>query len=109
MAQSKKLITRLPVSSKSMRSIGFEQDEIETPGGRFKAKRSSSGTMDIEFPNGEIYRYKGVPQRLYRELIDSPSIGGFFQSSVRPFFTGDLVGRAGDDPASQNPKSETIN
>jgi uncharacterized protein YuzE len=42
--------------------------------------------LDITFANGKTYRYFGVPQMLYAELIAAKSKGAFFNEKLRGAF-----------------------
>ena len=34
-------------------------------------------TLDVEFRDGDIYRYSHVPEFVYRELLKAESVGAF--------------------------------
>ncbi|HKU49001.1 MAG TPA: KTSC domain-containing protein [Nitrososphaera sp.] len=59
---------RHQVQSRSIRSIGYE---------------SASSTLEVEFVSDGAYMYRNVPERLYREFLDSDSKGRFFQAHIR--------------------------
>ncbi|WP_285117225.1 KTSC domain-containing protein [Leifsonia sp. fls2-241-R2A-40a] len=40
-------------------------------------------TLEVEFASGEIYRYRLVPRRVWRELRDADSAGAYFNAVVR--------------------------
>lgn len=40
-------------------------------------------TLDIEFRNGEVYRYFDVPAVTYDEMLAAPSKGRYFHQSIR--------------------------
>ena len=46
------------VSSSRMRSVGWENE-----------------TLEIEFNDGTVYQYHGVPYSAYLEFMNSPSLG----------------------------------
>lgn len=59
---------REQVRSSQIRSVGYDvNDEI----------------LDIEFNNGSIYRYYDVPQRIHTELMNSHSVGAFFNKLIK--------------------------
>jgi KTSC domain len=61
------MMERKPVSSSSIKSIGFE-----------------NGEMHIEFNNGRVYSYTGPKvQEHYEQLLKAPSIGKHFGANVR--------------------------
>jgi hypothetical protein len=59
---------RQPVSSSNLVSVGYEP---------------ASETLEIEFKNGHIYQYYNVPQIMFDQLIQAPSVGTFFNANVR--------------------------
>lgn len=61
-------MSRKPVTSSNIRSIGFE-----------------NGVMEIEFANGgRVYRYTGPRvQEHYEALMKAPSVGKHFLAHVR--------------------------
>jgi hypothetical protein len=67
-------MTRTPVESTDVVSIGFEEvAEGPTMGLSF----SPVGMMEVEFQTGAIYLYFGIPRSLYEEFLNSPSKGQF--------------------------------
>jgi len=63
-------ITRTPVQSSSIASIGYSPDS----------------TLEIEFHRGTVYRYFAVPQCVYDALWRAESMGAYFNRSVKPHF-----------------------
>jgi len=58
---------RKPIAgSSNIRSIGFED-----------------GTLEIEFRSGAVYRYEGVPEQVYLDLVASESVGQFFAEFIK--------------------------
>jgi hypothetical protein len=51
----------IPVDSSNLKAIGYEK-----------------GTVEIEFKNGNIYRYCGVPEIVFRGFFISQSPGWYF-------------------------------
>lgn len=39
--------------------------------------------LQVEFTNGGIYKYSGVPQETYDDFLSAGSPGGFFASEVK--------------------------
>lgn len=75
-------ILRQPVTSSNIKSIGFLLDLTTDP--------QTNGTLDVEFMNGSVYRYFGVPQDIARELMlqrsinaIGPTTGALFAEKVR--------------------------
>lgn len=59
---------RIPVESTNLASVGYDPE---------------SSTLEIEFRNGGIYQYFGVPQHIYEELINASSKGQYFYHNIR--------------------------
>ncbi|WP_224449104.1 KTSC domain-containing protein [Haloprofundus salilacus] len=60
--------TRLPVSSSSLRSVGYDED---------------AGALELEFHSGGVYRYEGVAEETYEELLHASSRGRYFHDHIR--------------------------
>jgi hypothetical protein len=58
---------RESVTSSVLASVGFDAD---------------TDTLEIEFSSGDVYRYAGVPEFLYRGLMLSASKGVFFNTRI---------------------------
>jgi KTSC domain-containing protein len=61
-------LKRQQVDSENLASLGYE------PANR---------VLEIEFRNGRVYQYEGVPQRLVDELLQAPSKGQYFNSKIK--------------------------
>ena len=59
---------RQPVTSTNLVAVGFD------PG---------SNTLEVEFHNARIYRYRGVPQAVFESLKEAESKGRYFNSKIR--------------------------
>jgi hypothetical protein len=59
---------RIPVSSSTIASIGFDED---------------SSTLEIEFLSGSVYQYFDVPFNIYNGLIDSDSKGQYMNQFIK--------------------------
>jgi hypothetical protein len=59
---------RQPVSSSNLASVGYN------PG---------TETLEVEFKNGHIYEYYNLPQVMFDQLMQAPSIGKFFNANIR--------------------------
>jgi lysyl-tRNA synthetase class 2 len=44
---------------------------------------ASTQTLRIEFYNGSVYKYLDVPEKIYKELEITPSVGQYFNSQIR--------------------------
>lgn len=60
---------RTPVGSSSVVSVGYEP---------------ATGTLEIEFHGGAVYRYLGVPPHVHAELMAAGSIGRYVNLHVKP-------------------------
>lgn len=59
------------VSFSNLKSVGYD---------------SSSRILEIEFQNGTIYDYYGVPMSGYRALMKAPSHGQYFHRYIRDHY-----------------------
>jgi len=67
-ASRERAIERTPVRSSAMRSAGYNQEQR---------------VLEIEFTNGDVYRYFDVPAEVYRGLLAAESHGRYFHQHVR--------------------------
>lgn len=63
-----KSITRTPVESSNLKSVGYDPK-----------KR----ILEIEFKSGKVYQYSPVTQTAYQEFEASPSKGQWFIQNIR--------------------------
>ena len=49
--------------------------------------RDQSASLELEFRSGATYRYIGVSERAYRELLSAESKGRYFNQHIRNRFT----------------------
>ena len=68
---------RTYVSSSDLRSVGYD------PG---------SQTLEVEFVNGGIYQYYGVPATVYQGLMNAPSHGKYFHAHIKTVYRYAKVG-----------------
>lgn len=59
---------RQPVDSSNLSSVGYDAD---------------AETLEVEFRNGSVYQYFGVPSATHQSLLQAPSVGSYFISHVR--------------------------
>ena len=59
---------REPVSSSSIASVGYDE---------------ATSTLEIEFHNGRIYQFSGVPPQMAAALRAAPSTGAYFNKYLR--------------------------
>ncbi|MFD7897030.1 KTSC domain-containing protein [Streptomyces sp. NPDC059568] len=59
---------RVSVVSSSLASVGYE---------------TRSRTLEVQFKNGGIYRYAGVPEAVHSGLMSAPSKGRYFDAFIK--------------------------
>lgn len=62
---------RQAVVSSNLRAVGYD---------------ASQQTLEIEFNNGSIYRYTGVPKSIHESLMSAESHGRYFNAYIRDRF-----------------------
>ena len=62
---------RLPVDSSAVRSIGYDPKSL---------------VLEIEYANGSVYDYYGVPSETYQEFCEADSMGAFINFRIKPSF-----------------------
>jgi hypothetical protein len=62
---------RLPVNSSSLASVGYN---------------GASETLEIEFQNQTVYEYYNVPQFIFEQLMQAPSVGVFFNANIKDIY-----------------------
>jgi hypothetical protein len=66
----------IAVDSTTLRTVGYDDNRR---------------LLQIEFHDRSIYQYFEVPATVYEELMEAPSKGVYFNSSIRPRFDCALV------------------
>ena len=66
-----------PVISSSIVSVGYDPE---------------STTLELEFVNGHVYQYFGVPESIYKDLLAADSIGAFVNTHIKGHYRYDEVG-----------------
>lgn len=46
----------------------------------------STGLMHLRFASGRLFEYSGVPQKVYDDLVAAPSMGKYFNQSIKGRF-----------------------
>ncbi len=64
-------IKRTPVISSNIAAIGYDK---------------GAQVLEIEFHHGAVYQYVDVPERVFEELMSSPSIGAYFMNEIKRKF-----------------------
>ncbi len=63
-------MTRVPVVSSNLKSVGYE-----------------NGILEIEFHSGGIYRYLHTTEMLFNALISASSKGQYFDRNIKNKYT----------------------
>lgn len=61
-------MNRTSVHSSDIRAIGYEPE---------------TKTLEVEFHSGGVYQYSGVPESVYRGLLQSASKGSYFHNHIK--------------------------
>ncbi len=64
-------MNRAPVSSSNVKSIGYDEP---------------SRTMHVEFRDGGVYEYSGVPPETHQALVNAPSVGSHLHAHIKGRF-----------------------
>ena len=59
---------RTPVTSSNIQSIGYD---------------SESSILEVEFNNGRVYQYSGVPESEYEGLMNASSHGTYLNANIK--------------------------
>ena len=59
---------RQRVSSSNLASVGYDAENM---------------ILEVEFRNGSVYRYSGVPFGIYTDLLNARSKGRYFHDHIR--------------------------
>ena len=62
---------RIPVESTTLAALAYDRSRQQ---------------LELEFHNGSVYHYRGVPERTYQELSQAPSKGQYFNRNIRGQF-----------------------
>lgn len=69
-------ISRIPVKSSNLRSVGYDKmDKV----------------LQVEFRSGAIYQYYDVPEFVYFELLQADSKGMYFNGNIASYFRYESV------------------
>ena len=69
-------MTREPVKSSHIRSIGYDPAERH---------------LEVEFSEGAVHRYLGVPPEVHRDLMASDSLGKMMHARVRGIYRNEKI------------------
>jgi hypothetical protein len=68
---------RTRVQSSDLRSVGYDP---------------TTQTLEIEFRSGGIYQFRGVPESVYRSLMQASSHGTYFHAHIKDRYRDHKVG-----------------
>lgn len=68
---------RYNVASSNIRSVGYDPQ---------------TQTLEVEFMNGTIYQYYGVPEQIYDQMMGEQSKGRFLNTYIRNQYPYSRVG-----------------
>lgn len=69
-------IQRKPVESTAVASVGYNP---------------ASSTLEVEFQDGGVYQYDGVPAEAYEALLSAESVGAYLDSRIKPTYGARLI------------------
>ena len=70
-------MVRKSVISSNLKSVGYDSFQM---------------VLEIEFLEGSVYQYYGVPQSVYANLMSAPSYGMYFHADIRNNYRYSQVG-----------------
>ncbi len=59
---------RVAVASSNLASIGYDAE---------------NQVLEVEFKNGSIYQYEGVPEFAYSDMMTADSLGSYFNANIK--------------------------
>lgn len=68
---------RYNVASSNVTSIGYDP---------------TTETLEVEFLDGAVYQYYGVPQNMYDQIMSEPSKGRFLNTYIKNAYAYSRVG-----------------
>ena len=68
---------RQSVASTNLQSVGYDE---------------GTQTLEVQFVNGRVYQYCGVPEDMHTQLMQAPSKGQFFNAYIRNSYPFSRVG-----------------
>lgn len=64
-------------------------------------------TLVIEFKSGSVWAYHRVPKKVYQSLISSPSMGNYFNISIKDIYTCERISFASENSGLVDIEQET--
>ena len=74
-----------------MRRIKVSSSIIKSVGDNSLEKR-----LEVEFVNGSVYEYNGIPGDVYSRLMTTSSVGSYFHNTVKGFGGVKISSEEGD-------------
>jgi hypothetical protein len=65
-----------PVSSSLIKSVGYD---------------AATETLEVNFHRGYSYEYENVPEAIFVEFVNAPSIGIFFGLCIKSVYKGNRL------------------
>ncbi len=94
--------TGIPGPTQRAGKVRAAKEAVESPGrpcrcSIFETISYDSGTqvLTLAFNNSYGYRYYGVPPLVYRDLVNAPSPGAFYNQQIRRVFKCQRIGPTG--------------
>lgn len=56
------------VSSSNLVAVGYDEEEK---------------LLHVQFKNGNVYEYRGVPKKTYQNLMGAESLGSYFHQNIK--------------------------
>ena len=70
-------MTRTSIQSSNLRAIGYDP---------------ATHTLEVEFINGGLYQYSGVPSQVHSALLSAVSHGSYFSHAIKNVYRCHKVG-----------------
>lgn len=83
------VVNRRPVRSSRVSSVGWEPDEDDSDS--LTQPTHALGTLEVEFKDGSVYRYEGVPLKEYEAMIGAGSVGRYLEAHIISAYDGERV------------------
>ena len=65
------------VASSNVKAVGYDEP---------------AQTLEVEFLNGRVYQYYGVPESMHSQFMKAPSKGKFFNAYIKNHYPYSRVG-----------------
>lgn len=59
--------------------------EVQSSNVRRVAHDAAEDVLLVEFSSGGTYQYQGVPEDVFKTLLESESVGRFLSERIKPF------------------------